>query len=196
MCEALGLEIHIGPRTSPGQQSGEPQRRRQRRGDPALRGPPPPDSNAESRGAEFAAQHAVDVHPLPVPMASVGYSPTGCAWFGGDFLAAFSLRAELCRVVMLFDDSMWPPLARGSNLLVDTGRRELEDGEIFAIEADGRLLIRRAQLQAEEWSFVSSKASTAPIPLSDAVVVGKVVWVARLIGLGIDAADALKGMSG
>lgn len=187
ICEALDLELYIGPH-------------RREASRPAASGEAGPEVKvARSDGAaEFAPQHAVDVQPWPIQMlpGTFGYSPTGCAWFGGAFLAAFELDPKLCRVAMLFNDSMQPPIERGSNLLVDTGRRALKPGAVYAIECDGEVLIRHARAGPEAWSFVASKETLPPVAEADAEVVGQIVWAAKLIGLGIDAADALKAMSG
>ncbi len=185
ICKAVGLELYVGPP----------------RAQPTSTGPRTPDASTPatvSAPPEFALQHAVDVQPLPLPMqaGTVGYSPTGCAWFGANFLRAFDLRPEMCRVVMLFDDSMEPALARGSNLLVDTGRAEPVDGLVYAIETDGKLLVRRARAGEEGSSFVAGADSLPPVAGASATVVGQVVWAARLLGLGIDAADALKQIQG
>ena len=116
--------------------------------------------------------------------------------FGGDFLEAFELDPNRCRVIMLFNDAMWPDLPRGCNLLVDKARRSPQPGVIYAIEHDDELLIRRAEPGPEGWRFVANKESLPPVVASDVEIIGQVVWAARLVGLGIDAADALKGMSG
>ena len=185
ICEAIGLEFYIGPR-------------REQNTSPAPGGPDgmgTPTAATESALPEFATHHAVDVFPWPVRMEE-GYSPTGCAWFGKDFLSAFEIHPDMCRVVMMFDRSMEPVLARGSNLLVDTGRAEPVDGLVYAIESDGGLLVRRARAGEDGWSFVAGTDSLPPIAGASATVVGQVVWAARLLGLGIDAADALKQMQG
>ena len=184
ICGALGLELYIGPAR------GEPVR------------PAPSDEAGQPAGVAKPNEPAelmpspVDVHPLPVPMApgTPGYSPTGCAWFGGVFLEGFKLYPHRCQVVRLPNDDMWPPLERGCNLLVDRTRQELKPGLIYAIEYRGEVLVRCAQHGRGGWSFVASKESLLPVAADAVDIVGQIVWSAKLHGLGIDAADAYKMM--
>lgn len=96
---------------------------------------------------------------------------------------------------MLFNDEMWPPLERGTNLLADTGRQELRAGVIYAVKRKGEVLVRRARSGPEGWQFVAGKDSLPAVAADGVEVIGQIVWAAKLLGLGIDAADALKSMS-
>ena len=186
LCSTLGLEVYVGPprnQAPPTDSAKAPQV-----ADPDRQ--PPPNAPAQLMPS------AVDVQPLPVMMApgSAGFSPTGCAYFGGDFLEGFQLYPHRCQVVSQFNDDMWPPLERGCNLLADRRRQELRPGLIYAIKYGGEVLVRRAQHGRGGWSFVASKESLPPVAAAHAEIVGQIVWSAKLHGLGIDAADAYKMM--
>lgn len=155
------------------------------------------DPSKPGHGFEYAALHAVDTQPWPVPIRSrtSGYSPTGCAWFGESFLEAFKLNPVYCFVILVFDDAMTPDLPCGSNCLVDTSRQDLSDGGIYAIEHHKELLIRRALNKADHWYYAADQPGHIQIDQDDdTILVGPVVWAARLFNLGIDAASALRGM--
>lgn len=146
-------------------------------------------------GFEYAQMHAVDTRPWSIMIKSgdAGYSPTGCAWFGQAFLEMFDLDPSSCLVILVFDDAMAPDLPRGSNCLVDSSRKDVANGGLYAIEHSKKLLIRRALVETDKRCFLADQPGHAPIYQgTDTLLVGPVVWAARLFNLGIDASAALK----
>lgn len=157
--------------------------------------PSPGTPTEEESGFEYAQMHAVDTRPWSIMIKSgdAGYSPTGCAWFGQAFLEMFNLDPTYCIVILVFDDAMKPDLPRGCNCLVDSSRKELTDGALYAIEHRQDLLIRRALTRTDQRCFLADQPGYAPIYLGDDTrIVGPIVWAARLFNLGIDAAHALR----
>jgi len=105
----------------------------------------------------------------------------------------FNLDPSSCLVIMVFEDSMKPDLPSGSNCLVDSRRKELTDGALYAIEHRGQLLIRRALIKTDQRCFLADQRGHPPIYQGDDVlIVGPVVWAARIFNLGIDASHALR----
>jgi phage repressor protein C with HTH and peptisase S24 domain len=77
---------------------------------------------------------------------------------------------------------MEPTLPDGCSILVDRSSRELRDGRIFVIREDSGLLVKRLRRNDGRWWLVSDNTEWMPTPLGlDAVVVGEVRWMGRLV---------------
>jgi len=62
-----------------------------------------------------------------------------------DYWARLGLDPTALATVLAEGDSMMPTIADQSPVFIDTGDRSLMDGRIYAIRADGRMIIRRVQ---------------------------------------------------
>jgi phage repressor protein C with HTH and peptisase S24 domain len=77
---------------------------------------------------------------------------------------------------------MEPTLPDGCNILVDRSSRELRDGRIFVIREASGLLVKRLRRHDDRWWLVSDNVEWMPTLLDlDAVVVGEVRWMGRLV---------------
>lgn len=83
-------------------------------------------------------------------------------------------------------DSMLPTIADGDDILVDTGDRRVgARAAIFVLRIDGALVVkrlRRAGALVEVASDNAAAAPIAPVPATEADVVGRVVWLGRRLG--------------
>ena len=133
----------------------------------------------------YANPAGVDTRPWPVAFEgeSPWYCPHGCAMFGQDFLTLYGLNPMHLKVIEVNDASMAPSLLPGSVCLIDGESTELKDGAVFAVQHT-KLLIRprarRERPRHPEGGFNSDWIDLIYDP--SMVVVGEVVWTARMVG--------------
>jgi len=106
--------------------------------------------------------------------------------FKRDWLARMSLKAGNLSVIYACGQSMAPTINEGEVLLVDHNQQEPRDGQVFAIEREGELLIKRlARHPAGGWICRSDNpdkiryADWEPVSaeqLGLLRIVGRIVW--------------------
>lgn len=106
--------------------------------------------------------------------------------FKRDWLARMSLKPDSLSVIYACGLSMAPTINDGEVLLVDHDQREPRDGQVFAIERDGELLIKRlARHPAGGWICRSDNpdkiryADWEPVSAEQIGIlriVGRIVW--------------------
>ena len=133
----------------------------------------------------YANPAGVDTRPWPVAFEgeSPWYCPHGCAMFGQDFLTRYGLNPMHLKVIEVNDASMAPSLLPGSVCLIDGESTELKDGAVFAVQHT-KLLIRRARVENGRVILKADSNSDWIDLIYDPsmVVVGEVVWTARMVG--------------
>lgn len=106
--------------------------------------------------------------------------------FKRDWLARMSLKADSLSVIYACGQSMVPTINEGEVLLVDHKQQEPRDGQVFAFERDGELLIKRLvrhpagswicrsdnpdKIRYADWEPVSTEQ------LGLLRIVGRIVW--------------------
>lgn len=106
--------------------------------------------------------------------------------FKRDWLARMSLKPDSLSVIYACGLSMAPTISEGEVLLVDHGQSEPRDGQVFAFERDGELLIKRLvrhpagswicrsdnpdKIRYADWEPVSTEQ------LGLLRIVGRIVW--------------------
>ena len=100
----------------------------------------------------------------------------------GAWLRQHAVSPDHCDFISVTGESMEPTLPDGCSILVDRSSRELRDGRIFVIREDSGLLVKRLRRNDGRWWLVSDNTEWMPTPLGlDAVVVGEVRWMGRLV---------------
>jgi phage repressor protein C with HTH and peptisase S24 domain/DNA-binding XRE family transcriptional regulator len=131
-----------------------------------------------------------------VPMAEAHLSAGGGAFVLSEQLGEmYSFRKEWLRrvasspknVVLMNvrGDSMAPTIKNGDTVLIDTGRRHVYDGNIYAIRLDQTIAIKRLSLLPGNRIMILSdnKAEYPPYnaEAKEVIVIGQVVWLARAL---------------
>ena len=81
-------------------------------------------------------------------------------------------------------DSMAPTLKNNDTVMVDTGRRALLGGHIYAVGLDESILIKRIErLSGDRIKLVSDNSSYQPmnVAIGNVRVIGQVIWIGREI---------------
>jgi len=103
--------------------------------------------------------------------------------FRRDWLRSAGIRAERAYLMLVRGDSMAPTLQEGDTVLVDTSRRELFSGRIYAVAAGGDLLmVKRLERRGDQVRVISDNQGLYPsymVGIEDIRVIGQVCWFAR-----------------
>ena len=108
----------------------------------------------------------------------------GQLWFRRDWLDEHGLDATQCTVIGVAGESMEPTLMAGSKILLNRLRTDWRKDRIYVVRTDDGLVVKRAgQDKTGQRLLVSDHPAweDAPLP-DDAVVIGEVVWMARVLG--------------
>ena len=205
LCDALGLELYVGPPREPLDHPPIPLHDLERSTRELVRltanagGDPIPDdlwpvlAVRHGGGVPFAANENVPgARPINVVefAAAAGggaeafdEAVSGRVWFRRDWLDRRGLNPAHCAVIGVRGDSMYRTLPDGCSILVDRQRTELVDKAIFVVRAEDGLVVKCARKgDSGEWTLVSEHRSWRPLPWSAvAEVIGQVVWMARVL---------------
>lgn len=169
VCDALGLELYVGPRRSPD--------------------PKPPTISLD--GDEFAAIPRVDAEASAGPGAlNGGAQVIGAMAFRRDWLTARGVNPGNALLVTVTGDSMAPTIAAGDIVLLDRARTDVapptrgRQPRIYIFDdLDGATRLKRlVRLDARTLAVLSDNAADHPPQLlhgADAArirVHGRVVW--------------------
>lgn len=108
----------------------------------------------------------------------IGYVAFRNAWLNSSF---FRNKSNLS-FIEASGDSMEPTISDGDYLLVDTSARDLQNGKIYALTVNDRLLVKRIQLRLDGSVLVKSdnKHYDPELISADTVqslhIVGQVIW--------------------
>jgi hypothetical protein len=102
--------------------------------------------------------------------------------FTRDWIRKNGLQVDKLVVAYATGDSMEPRIHDGDTMLIDTSRKTLTDGKIYALRVLDQLRVKRVQVRTNSVVLVSDNNKYSPEELShDQVenldVVGRVVWV-------------------
>jgi phage repressor protein C with HTH and peptisase S24 domain len=127
VCDALGLEIRIGP---PGAQAADT-----------------PACEVVLDGVDYAAIPRVDTEASAGPGALGGSTEViGALAFRRDWLRGLGVDPRRALLVTITGDSMAPRIAPGDLVLLDLARQELRDGGLYIFtDADGATRLKRLQ---------------------------------------------------
>lgn len=129
-----------------------------------------------------------------VPMADVKLSAGGGAFvlseamrdyysFRKDWLSRVLTSKQNAVLVQVTGNSMAPTILEHDVVMLDTGRRHIYDGNIYALRMDSTVMIKRLALRPADKVLVISdnKAEYEPYEAArqDLHVLGQVVWFAR-----------------
>lgn len=93
-----------------------------------------------------------------------------------DALASWARRDRLT-CVRAAGDSMEPTIHDGDLVVVDAGRSEPLDGQLFAVRTAAGLVIKRLRRSRGRWLLTSDNRSPGPRPVAeDDRLVGQVAW--------------------
>lgn len=130
------------------------------------------------------AVRRLDVAASAGPGAIDGDDPlAGIERFPATMLDRLALRADALTLIVARGDSMLPTIADGDDILVDTGdRRVARRAAVFVLRIDEAVVVKRLRLTDDMVAVASDNAAAdpiAPIPVSRADVIGRVVWLGR-----------------
>lgn len=204
ICQALELELHIGPLApSPSAKQGpetqkvlhlsaggiEVEYSLQELNRVAARAgydPIPEDLRRQATSGQKDAPSAREIHVVELDAAAgagaaeLGEKVVGQVWFRRDWLDQNGLDPGQCRVIRVRGESMEPTLPDGCSILVDLSRhhRRRYDGRIYVIQAHEGLVVKRAVRTDAGWQIASDHPAWEAIPWpDDADVVGRVRWM-------------------
>ena len=209
ICEALDLELHLGPvrsaapdrETSPGATGprtapglGDVERNLQALVSAivAAGGNPFPSDLRDDTIASLVATHDAPPGTRPVDVVELaetaggsefdGEPVCGLAWFARSWLDRHGLDPARCAVIRMRDDSMEPTLPGGCSLLFDRNRQTRRERGIYVVRSDRGLIVRRALRHGRGWTLASDNPAVAPRPWpADKGTIGEVVWVSRTL---------------
>jgi phage repressor protein C with HTH and peptisase S24 domain len=99
--------------------------------------------------------------------------------FRKDWYDSRGLRPEALFAVRVSGSSMEPKLYEGDTVVVNTADTTPKDGEVFAINYEGELVIKRLERDAGQWWMRSDNPDQSRFPrkacTTDAIVIGRIV---------------------
>jgi len=105
--------------------------------------------------------------------------------FRRQFLLRMGISEKNAALFDVIGDSMSPMLQSGDTILVDQGRRDPQDGQIFLVGLGDELLVKRLHRNARGWSLISVNQNFPPVDLEQSDlenfrVYGRVMWFAHV----------------
>ena len=105
--------------------------------------------------------------------------------FRRQFLLRMGIAEKNAALFDVIGDSMSPMLQSGDTILVDQGRRDPQDGQIFLVGLGDELLVKRLHRNARGWSLISVNPTFPPVDLEESDldnfrVYGRVMWFAHV----------------
>ncbi|WP_083545489.1 S24 family peptidase [Sulfitobacter alexandrii] len=158
ICDALGLEIYIGP-------------------------PRPDLAEAQKVGADFARIPRYDARLAAGPGALNSEElPSSSLAFRTDWLARIGVNPRHCCIVGVTGDSMEPTLYDGDLVMIDRKVQSWRTNRLFAfVNADGDAQVKRVRVLDTAIVLQSDNRDVDPVVVSgrDAdqlTIIGQVVW--------------------
>lgn len=160
VCDALGLELYIGPRRDRGQVE-----------------------HTIINGEDFAAVPRLDAR-----LSAGGGADNGHAEvienlaFRRDWLQRLGIAASAAVLVSVHGDSMEPTLHDGDLALIDTAQKQVRSGHVYAVTDQGQTRVKRVDVLPGEGLLLRSdnpSYQVEPRLGSDAnmvQVIGQVMW--------------------
>ena len=146
---------------------------------------PPPGSSNWPAPSDPSGDGDVELVPVPVIATVAGsgaftFDETVRYWlpFRQDFLAPNGMRARDCRMVEFRGDSMAPGIGPGSFVMVDTSRRQLQDGKVYLMTVPNEgVVVRRVFRAGTSWIVTADKPGSRPLVWDEGWTVhGLVCW--------------------
>lgn len=137
---------------------------------------PPPERERPDRGVVMIP-YAPEVR-LAAGTGEVVFeeSPEVSIAVAAEALASWA-RPERLTCVRAAGDSMQPTLHDGDLVVVDSGRSDPMDGQLFAVRTDAGLVIKRLRQDRGRWLLTSDNRTHDPHPVTeDDRVIGQVAW--------------------
>ncbi|MCZ4258650.1 helix-turn-helix transcriptional regulator [Sulfitobacter sp. G21635-S1] len=158
ICNALGLELYIGP-------------------------PRAPISNHQKIGADFARIPRYEAQLAAGHGAHNGDNiPTSSLAFRLDWLSRIGVNPKHCCLVNVMGDSMEPTLYNGDLVMIDQQVRRFRSNRLFAfVNADGDAQVKRVTVHSQALALISDNRNYEPqlLTMDDAdrlTIIGQVVW--------------------
>ena len=86
-------------------------------------------------------------------------------------------RPDRLRCARVVDDSMAPSIRDGDLVVLDSGRAEPLDGQVFGVRTDEGLVVKRLRHVDGRWHLESDNAAHEPRPVMDEErILGQVAW--------------------
>lgn len=161
LCDALGLELYVGPYRDIG-----------------------PVEQLLLEGTDFAPVHRLDINLSAGSGAENGdYNVIETLAFRRDWLDKMGVQASEAVLVKVVGDSMQPGLHDGDLALVDTTVKATRSGHVYAVtDIDAQTLVKRIDTLGSEGLLLRSDNPEFPplIRLGDdasrVIIHGRVVW--------------------
>jgi phage repressor protein C with HTH and peptisase S24 domain len=103
--------------------------------------------------------------------------------FSTDWLKSKGIRSEMV-LIDVYGNSMEPELKDGDTVMIDTLRKEILAGSIYAIGIDDTIMVKRIEKHPGKLVLISDNKDYEPLYLKrndmkSVRIIGKVVWVSR-----------------
>lgn len=103
--------------------------------------------------------------------------------FRTDWLKSKGVASEMI-LIDVYGNSMEPELKDGDTVLIDTSRKEILAGSIYAVGIDDTIMVKRIEKHPGKLVLISDNKDYEPLYLSKSEmesvrIIGKVVWISR-----------------
>ncbi len=103
--------------------------------------------------------------------------------FRTDWLKSKGVTSDMI-LIDVYGNSMEPELKDGDTVLIDTSRKEILAGSIYAVGIDDTIMVKRIEKHPGKLVLISDNKDYEPLYLKksemDSVrIIGKVVWISR-----------------
>jgi phage repressor protein C with HTH and peptisase S24 domain len=103
--------------------------------------------------------------------------------FRTDWLKSKGVTSDMV-LIDVYGNSMEPELKDGDTVLIDTSRKEILAGSIYAVGIDDTIMVKRLEKHPGKLVLISDNKDYEPLYLSqsemDSVrIIGKIVWISR-----------------
>jgi len=103
--------------------------------------------------------------------------------FSTDWLKSKGIRSDMV-LIDVYGNSMAPELKDGDTVMIDTLRKEILAGSIYAIGIDDTIMVKRIEKHPGKLVLISDNKDYEPLYLKrndmkSVRIIGKVVWISR-----------------
>ncbi len=103
--------------------------------------------------------------------------------FSTDWLKSKGIRSDVV-LIDVYGNSMTPGLKDGDTVMIDTLRKEILAGSIYAIGIDDTIMVKRIEKHPGKLVLMSDNKDYEPLYLNrndmkSVRIIGKVVWISR-----------------
>jgi phage repressor protein C with HTH and peptisase S24 domain len=103
--------------------------------------------------------------------------------FRTDWLKSKGVTSDMI-LINVYGNSMEPELKDGDTVLIDTSRKEILAGSIYAVGIDDTIMVKRIEKHPGKLVLISDNKDYETLDLSqsemDSVrIIGKIVWISR-----------------